>query len=124
MSSSSSETESVVRKHLTAFLQRKGVGAIVSDYGEGARLYTEHQVFIGRPEIHRFFAQFLDALPPGAIDRFELRSLRVDGTIAFITWRVEGDIPLGTDTFIVEDGRIVSQTFAMHAVPGPAGAKS
>ena len=123
MSTPSLGTEGVVRKHLLAFLQGKGADAIVNDYEEGARLYTEDQVFVGRPEIYRFFAQFLDALPPGATDRFKLRSLRVDGTIAFITWSVEGDIPLGTDTFVVEDGRIVSQTFAMHAAPGPAGSK-
>jgi len=39
--------------------------------------------------------------------------------MAFITWSVAGAIPLGTDTFVVEDGRIVSQTFAMHAAPVP-----
>lgn len=118
MSTPSDGAESVVRKHLQAFLQGKGADAIVSDYDEAARLYTEDQVFVGRPEIHRFFAQFLDALPPGATNRFKLKSLRVDGTIAFITWCVEGDIPLGTDTFVVENGRIVSQTFAMHVAPG------
>jgi len=116
--------ENVVRKHLQAFLQGKGADAIVSDYDEGARLYTEDQVFVGKPEIHRFFAQFLEALPPGATDRFKLRSFRVDGTIAFITWCVEGDIPLGTDTFVVEDGRIVFQAFSMHAASGPAGSKA
>jgi len=118
MSTTTAETERVVRKHLSAFLQRKGVDAIVSDYGEGARFYTEDQVFIGTAEITRFFAQFLDAMPPDATDRFELRSLKVEGSLAFITWCVQGDIPLGTDTFVVEGGRIVSQTFAMHAAPG------
>jgi hypothetical protein len=55
--------------------------------------------------------------PPGAIDRFSLRSQRVDGNIAFITWSVGSGIPLGTDTFVVNNGKIVSQTFAMYAVP-------
>jgi hypothetical protein len=27
------------------------------------------------------------------------------------------DVPLGTDTFVVDNGKIVSQTFAMYAVP-------
>jgi len=31
--------------------------------------------------------------------------------------RVGNDIPLGTDTFVVDNGKIVSQTFAMYAVP-------
>jgi hypothetical protein len=109
--------ETVVRKHLDTFLQGQGADAIVSDYDAAARLYTEDRVYVGRPEIHQFFAQFLEALPPGAVGRFRLKSLRADGAIAFITWCVDGDIPLGTDTFVVENGRIVSQTFAMHAAP-------
>jgi hypothetical protein len=41
--------------------------------------------------------------------------MQVDGNIAYITWQVGSDIPLGTDTFVVDDGKIVFQTFAMHA---------
>lgn len=52
-----------------------------------------------------------------AIERFSLRSLRVGGDIAYITWSVGSAIPLGTDTFVVDNGKIVSQTFAMYAVP-------
>ena len=52
-----------------------------------------------------------------AVDRFELKSLRVQGNIAFITWSVGSEIPLGTDTFVVDNGKIVSQTFAMYAPP-------
>jgi hypothetical protein len=113
--------EAVVRKHLDTFLQGQGADAIVSDYDEGARLYTEGRVFVGQSEIRRFFSQFLDALPPGTTKLFQLRSLQSDYKIAFITWSVAGYIPLGTDTFVVEDGKIISQTFAMHAMPGPAG---
>jgi hypothetical protein len=104
-------------------LQRQGADALVSDYHEAARLITQDRVFTGRSEIREFFAQFLGPLPSGATDRFKLRSLWVDGTIAFITWNVGEYIPLGTDTFVVQGGRIVSQTFAMHAAAGPAGSK-
>ena len=30
-----------------------------------------------------------------------------------MTWKAEG-IPFGTDTFVVRDGRIVTQTVALH----------
>ena len=120
MSTCSTETENVVRQHLHAFLQGHGADAIISDYHESARLITEDQVFAGRPAIRHFFEQFLGALPPGATDRFKLKNLRVDGTMALITWNVGNDIPLGTDTFVVVDGKIASQTFAMHAAPAPA----
>jgi hypothetical protein len=65
---------------------------------------------------------FIASLPADAIDRFTLRSLRVDRNVAYITWCVGSDIPLGTDTFVVDNGKIVSQTFAMYAVPAPSRA--
>jgi len=117
-----SVTETVVRTHLQAFLERKGIAAILNDYDENARFYSEARTYRGKGEIQDFFVGFMASLPAGAIDRFSLRSLRVDGNIAYITWNVGNDIPLGTDTFVVQDGKIVSQTFAMYAVPSGAGA--
>jgi ketosteroid isomerase-like protein len=117
MSTESAVTESVVRNHLQAFLEQKGVAAIVSDYDENARFISEAQIYQGKHEIYGFFTEFINALPAGGIDSFSLRSLRVDGNIAYITWSVGSDIPLGTDTFVVHDGKIVSQTFAMYAHP-------
>ena len=43
--------------------------------------------------------------------------MQVDGNVAYITWSVGADIPMGTDTFVVGNGKIVSQTFAMYARP-------
>lgn len=115
MTAQSTGTEAIVRNHLEAFLKQKGFDAILADYHEDARFYSEAKIYRGKKEIEVFFSQFIDALPPGAIERFALRSLQVDGNVAYITWSVGADIPLGTDTFVVNDGKITSQTFAMHA---------
>ena len=123
MSTQSSVTETVVRNHLQAFLEQKGIAAIVNDYDENARFYSEAKIYQGKQEIHGFFSNFIDSLPAGAIDRFSLRSLRVDGNIAYITWSVGADIPMGTDTFVVGNGKIVSQTFAMYAVSADGSLK-
>jgi ketosteroid isomerase-like protein len=112
---STAVTESVVRHHLQAFLEQKPVADIVSDYAPDAQFHSEAKVYHGKEEIHGFFTDFLAALPENAIARFTLRTLQVEGNIAYITWSVGDDIPLGTDTFVVDDGRIVSQTFAMYA---------
>jgi predicted SnoaL-like aldol condensation-catalyzing enzyme len=110
-------TDAVVRHHLQAFLEQQGIDAIVRDYHENARFYTEAKIHQGRIEIGRFFTEFIKALPDGAIERFALRSLQVDGNVAYITWNVGNEIPLGTDTFVVEEGKIVSQSYAMYAAP-------
>ena len=123
MSTQSSVTETVVRNHLQAFLEQKGIAAIVNDYDENARFYSEAKIYQGKQEIHGFFSNFINSLPAGAIDRFSLRSLQVDGDIAYITWSVGADIPMGTDTFVVGNGKIVSQTFAMYAVPADGSLK-
>lgn len=114
MNSQSPATEAVVRSHLRAFLDQEDVDSIVKDYDDGARLCTEARIYEGKPAIHGFFVDFLRGLPEGAIGRFELRSLQVAETVAYITWSVGDEIPLGTDTFVVADGRIVAQTFAMY----------
>lgn len=117
MNTRASETETVVRNHLQAFIEQKGVAAILSDYDDDADFLSEGKTYHGKPEIRDFFEGFLAALPPQAIDRFSLRTLRVAGEVAHITWSVGHAIPLGTDTFVVRNGRIASQTFAMYAAP-------
>jgi hypothetical protein len=118
MNTATTVTEAVVRNHLQAFLEQRGIPAILADYDENARLYTEAKLYQGKSEVHRFFTDFLDSLPEGAIEHFALRSLQVDGNIAFIAWSVGTDIPLGTDTLVVEGGRIVAQSFAMYPAGG------
>jgi ketosteroid isomerase-like protein len=110
-------TESVVRSHLQAFLDQQGIAAILNDYDEDAQFFTEAKVHHGKQEIGSFFTEFVGSLPEGGIDRFALKSMHVEGNVAYITWNVGEDIRLGTDTFVVNNGRIVSQTFAMYASP-------
>jgi len=117
MNAQSSATDAVVRHHLQAFLEQDGVDAIVKDYDDSAQFHTEAKIFHGKHEIKGFFTAFLDGLPAGAIGRFELKTLQVEGSIGYITWRVGSEILLGTDTFVVHDGKIVSQTFAMVVAP-------
>ncbi len=111
------DTEIVVRRHLQAFLEQQGPAAISSDYADDAFFLSEGSTYRGREAIRGFFEGFIASLPPRAIAEFTLRSLRVDGDVAHITWSAGRELPLGTDTFVVRNGRIVTQTFAMHAAP-------
>ena len=110
-------TETVVRKHIKAFVESQGVPAILADYDDGARFHSESRTYRGKAEIGEFFTGFIASLPPGTTDRFQLKTLRVDGDVAYITWSAGSDFPLGTDTFVVKDGLIVQQTFTMYVPP-------
>jgi hypothetical protein len=78
---------------------------------------SEAKIYQRKREIHGFFVDFIGSLPADGIDHFSLRSRHVDRNIAYITWSVGSDIPLGTDTFVVDNGKIIRKTFAMYAVP-------
>ena len=116
MNTRSTDTESVVRRHLQAFVEQEGLDAIVSDYADEACFLSEGSEYRGRQEIRGFFEGFIAALPPRAIADFNLRSLRVADDVAYITWSAGREPPLGTDTFCVRNGKIVSQTFAMYTL--------
>ena len=49
------------------------------------RFLSEVKTYHGKPEIRQFFEAFIASLPPNAISRFSLRTLRVEGDIAYIT---------------------------------------
>lgn len=115
MKTMSSITENVVRNHLRAFLDQAGIDAILEDYSEDATFLSEGRTYRGKSEIRGFFESFIAALPPQAIRQFLLRSLRCEDDVAHITWSAGSQLPLGTDTFVVHAGKIVSQTFAMYA---------
>lgn len=111
------DTETVVRRHLQAFLEQRGADALLADYADDACFLSEGRAYCGKPAIREFFDAFIAALAPAAIDQFTLRSLRVQGDVAHITWSAGPALPLGTDTFVVREGRIASQTFAIVAAP-------
>ena len=100
-----------------SFIEQKGVAALLDDYDDDACFISEAKIHRGKQEIREFFTAFVGALPAGAVERFSLKRLHVDGNVAYITWSVGSDIPLGTDTFVVSNGKIVTQTFAMYAAP-------
>ena len=107
-------TQSVIENHLNAFLENKGIDAIIEDYDDKAVFISEDKLYRGKAEIKQFFKQFINALPEGALENFSLRKMTIDGNIAYITWSVRTGISLGTDTFYINDGKITSQTFAMY----------
>ncbi|MEO7640054.1 MAG: nuclear transport factor 2 family protein [Ramlibacter sp.] len=117
MNTSKSDTETVVRRHLQAFIEQQGLDAILADYADDACFLNDDHSYCGKQEIRMFFSNFVAALPPDAITQFKLHNLLVNGEVAYITWSAGRKLPLGTDTFVVRQGRIVSQTFAMYAAP-------
>jgi hypothetical protein len=46
------------------------------------------------------------------LDVISISRQEIEGDVAFIVWDAPGFVTLGTDTFVVRDGKIAVQTFA------------
>lgn len=112
-------TADVLQHHLDSF-GSGDLDGILSDY-------TDDSVFIGPDgtvlkgiaQLKGLFEQmFAEFAKPGAF--FSIDVNVVDGDLAYIVWHGESAdnvYELGTDTFLVQDGNIVRQTFAAKATP-------
>ena len=106
-------TQEVLDHHLQAF--GEGLESILSDYDENSTVLSQQGNFHGMAEITAFFTAFVQSLPEGFMAKFNLTNSTVDGEVAYITWEALPWFPLGTDTFVIRDGKILYQTFAAHA---------
>ena len=111
-------TNEVLRHHLNSF----GDGDIVStmaDYSSESKIFTPEGVLRGPEAIRSFFVKMFEAFnKPGA--SFEMLRQEVDGETAYILWKAETAVSryeVGTDTFIVRNGKIVTETFAGKVSP-------
>ena len=110
---STQQTEAVLRHHMEVAVA-KDVDAILSDYTNASVLYTQERQFRGLGELREFFTGFVGLLTPEVLAKFKMIRQDVDGEIAYIVWAVGDMIPLGSDTFVVRDGKIMVQTLAVH----------
>ncbi len=113
MSSNSSETQSVVTNHLGAFF-RASIDDVVQDYAPDATFIVRDGRLRGTQEIRGFFSNFIDTLPPGFLEAFKMHRQQFEGEMGYIVWEALPWVQLGTDTFVVRNGKIVMQTFASH----------
>ena len=106
-------TESVLGHHLQSAMA-KDIEAVLSDYTEDSVLVTQDATFTGLAEMRTFFEGFFASLTPELLAVFELDKQEVNGEMAYIVWHAGDVIPLGTDTFIVQNDKIRYQTMAAH----------
>jgi hypothetical protein len=111
-------TQEVLTHHLACF-GKGDLAGIMADYTAASRLFTPTGVLHGLEPIQKAFVTlFEEFAKPGM--SFEMLRQDVDGYTAYILWKAEtadNRYEIGTDTFMVKDGRIVTQTFAAKISP-------
>ena len=111
-------TKDIIDHHLKAFGQRDLKG-VLSDYAPSAIFFTPNGPLQGPDAIRPLFqAMIAEFGKPGAT--FTMKEQHVEGEYAYILWTAEtadNVYELGTDTFVVRNGKIVAQSFTGKITP-------
>lgn len=111
-------THDVLAHHL-ACLGERDLAGTMADYRDDATLFTPDGVLRGSAALRGFFAElFEEFAKPGM--SYELLRQEVSGGIAYIVWTAEtagNHFEVAGDTFIIQNGKIATQTFAGKISP-------
>jgi ketosteroid isomerase-like protein len=111
-------TKDVLDHHLQCFSEGDLTG-ILSDYAPDAVMFTPDGPLRGADAMRPLFrAMIAEFGKPGAA--FSLKRQSVDGEYGYIVWTAEtadNVYEVGTDTFVVRDGKITAQSFTGKITP-------
>jgi ketosteroid isomerase-like protein len=111
-------TKDVIDRHLKCFGEGDLQG-ILADYAPEAVFFTATGPLKGETAIRPLFqAMIAEFAKPGAV--FNLKQQFIEADYAYILWTAEtadNVYELGTDTFVVQDGKIVAQSFTSRMTP-------
>jgi ketosteroid isomerase-like protein len=110
--------QDIVEQHLKCFSEGD-IEGILSDYAPEAIFFTPDGPLRGIDQIRPLFqAMIAEFGKPGA--SFIMKHQSIEGGYAYILWTAEtadNVYELGTDTFVVRDGKIVAQSFTGKVTP-------
>ena len=104
-------TDDVWSHHIRAW-DARSVGEIAADYTEDSVLLLNNEIYKGTIEIKNVFTQLFRIFDAG-VNRIDTPV--VFDRIVYITWHFTptgGSETFGTDTFVIENGKIAVQTIA------------
>ncbi|PSQ07363.1 nuclear transport factor 2 family protein [Halobacteriales archaeon QS_6_71_20] len=117
--SPSGTTESVLDHHLDAFADRD-IEETLADYDDDSVVVTNTDgSFHGLEEIRALFEGLFAEFGQSDVD-FELDRTETEGDVAYIVWHAEtpdNSYEFATDTFVVRDGTIRTQTLGAVVTP-------
>lgn len=92
----------------------KDADGILEDFTEDSVLFTPDGKVEGLTALRGFFEPFVAGLIDELLAGFQMDRQEVHGELAYIVGNAGSIIRLGTDTIIVQNGKIKYQTFAAY----------
>ena len=111
-------TRAVLEHHLAAFAAGD-MDAFLSDYTDSSVVMVPGLKATGPAELQPTVQALFDEFSQEGVT-MEMIDLQVDGRLAFVAWSAEtpnNSYEFATDTFLIEGGKIVYQTFAGKITP-------
>ena len=109
-------TQDVLTHHLSCI---GDIAGTMADYTAESRFFTPNGLLRGSDAIRKFFVKlFEEFAKPGM--SFAMLRQEVNGDTAYIVWKAEtadNRFELASDTFIVRNGKILTQTFVGKISP-------
>jgi uncharacterized protein (TIGR02246 family) len=106
--------------HQNAAFEAGNANETIKDFAEDAVMIGADGVIKGRAAIHAAYSElFAGPFKPGTYE-FTLDAEHVHGDVAYIAWRAScatENVTLGTDTFVIQDGKIIAQTYTAKIEP-------
>ena len=106
-------TEATFQHHVDTVLEGN-IDGILEDYSEESVLYLPTGPVRGLKALREFFISFMENKPEGFPEKFEFVRRDFEGELGYVVWKCGTSVLLGTDTFIIRDGKILVQTFAAY----------
>jgi ketosteroid isomerase-like protein len=113
-----STTEDVFGHHLSCF-QKGDLSGLMEDYDSQAKFFTPNGILRGSTAIREFFSTLLEEFGKPGLSFEKLRE-EIEGDTVYLVWKADAAdnrYELATDTFVLQNGKIVTQTFAGKIVP-------
>jgi len=110
-------TEEILNHHVGAFVEGD-VDEIMKNYSEQSELLTPQGPVSGLNAIRAWFEEIFKADLKGS--PLDLKPTIIRDNVAYIVWSGESpfvSIPLGADTFIIENDKILYQSLAAYIIP-------
>jgi ketosteroid isomerase-like protein len=106
---STETTRAVVARHLSA-LGGGTIDDVMADYADDAIMVSNlGGVTRGAEALRAIFSH----TPADLMADMEMTAEHYDGEIGYVAWKTPR-IAMGSDTFVVRDGKITAQTVALH----------
>jgi len=106
-----SMSEQIIVNHMDS-LYRHDIDSMLSDYTDESIVITLQYTFRGLEEIRKFITKFVGFFPKGKTTLI-LDKMAVEDEVGYIVWHAKApkmQVPLGSGTFIIKNGKISHQT--------------